>query len=106
MKPDQMKAFMETTPQDFVQRCMLHANDFHAMVSSDAWALLVEWNKSLEDSLRHNAVEALTLEEREEARNDLIALRKLKAMPLELSKLLKSLASTPTPENGISPESV
>lgn len=106
MKPEQVRAFLDTTPTDFIERCTLHSSDFNAMVSSPAWALLTEWNESLEDSLKHNAVEALTLEEREEARNDLMALRKMQAMPLELAKLLRAIASTPTPENGISPESV
>lgn len=64
-----------------------------AFVTSKGFELWMKWVSATEEGLKDNAALGATLEEREEAHYDLVALRKLKTIPFFLTDLAKAIDS-------------
>jgi hypothetical protein len=104
MNKDKVQEFIDTTPPEFVERVGNHANDLSKMMASPEYALLNEMWDILEASFKHNAVEALELSEREDARYNLLAIRAVRGVPVSLYSMAKALVSAPPSNEGTSPE--
>lgn len=93
MKPTR-EQLQSTLGQQLYEELLKNYRDFVNMTSSPGYALWVKWANATEVVLEKNAANAETLEEREENRHQMLALRKMKTLPLVLSALLTSLNST------------
>lgn len=95
-----LKKLLEQAPVALVDEIKTEAPALVAMVSSKGYELWDRWAKATEQGLRDNAVQAETLAEREEARQNWLALRRFRSIPPMLAEMAKTLDSSVDPVPG------
>lgn len=74
-------------PKDLTDRIKESGPLLNAMLSSEGFKLWDEWSGAIEEGLKQNALIADTLEEREEARNEWLAMKKMRYVPVMLHQM-------------------
>jgi hypothetical protein len=95
-----IKKLLDQAPKGLIDEIKENAPALVALVTGKGYELWDRWAQATEQALRDNAVVAETLEEREEARLNWQALRRLRAIPPMLADLARAVDSSPDPVSG------
>lgn len=103
MKKTEAQEFLKQSPEDFQERCKRLATPFNEMVSSEAYALLLEFQNVMTSGYLNALEVADTYEEFLKAKANLDAIKRMKMAPITLSQIIKDGLAQPSTE-GTSPD--
>lgn len=103
MKKQEAEEFLKQSPEDFQERCKRLATPFADMVSSEPYALLLEFQDAMVSGYLNALEVSDTYEEFLKAKANLDAIKRMKMAPITLASIIKEGLVQPSTE-GTSPE--
>lgn len=91
---EQIKKLLEQTPRGLIEEIKGEAPALVALVTGKGYEMWERWADATELSLKDNAIFGDDLVEREEARQNLLALRRLRAIPPLLADMARVLGDS------------